>query len=200
MPIELFILGVVIFLFLFLLFYTFKTGISPIPSSSGARSVILGAVPPDCKGVIYELGSGWGSLAFPLAKRFPANQVIAIELSPIPWIFSKVRYWLNPLSNLEIVRENFHQVPLGMAAVVICYLYPGGMVELKKKLVNEVLPGTCIISNTFCFKNWKPLSVHSAAGHDLEPSNIYVYQSPPCGSGDCPPLSDNAVISHHSFF
>jgi len=58
------------------LIYTMKTGISPVPTSPRVRDKMLAMIPPDRlagieRGRLFDLGSGWGTLAFALAKRFP---------------------------------------------------------------------------------------------------------------------------------
>ena len=66
------------------LLYTFINGISPVSSTFGSRKKIIGAIPSDQEGFIYELGAGWGAMAFPVACRCPKATVVAYELSPVP--------------------------------------------------------------------------------------------------------------------
>ena len=114
------------------LLYTFITGISPVSSTFKSRKKIVRTLNPHQQGHIYELGAGWGALAFPLARRFPEATVVAYELSPVPWIFLKVRAFLFGPRNLRIVRRNFLKDDLSKAAVVVCYLYPGAMARRRK--------------------------------------------------------------------
>ena len=56
------------------LIYTIKTGISPVPTSPRVRDKMLAMIPPERlaaieRGRLFDLGSGWGTLAFALAKR-----------------------------------------------------------------------------------------------------------------------------------
>ena len=51
------------------LVYCLVTGISPVSSTFKSRRKIINSVPKDQKGFVYELGAGWGALAFPLARR-----------------------------------------------------------------------------------------------------------------------------------
>ena len=66
------------------LLYSLITGISPVSSTFQSRKKIVKAISPKQKGFIYELGAGWGALAFPLARRCPESKVVAYELSPVP--------------------------------------------------------------------------------------------------------------------
>ena len=65
------------------------------------------------------------------------------------------------------------EVSLDDAALIVCYLFPGGMRKLKPKL--EMLPtGTIVISNTFSISGWVPEQTFQA--QDLYRSPVYVYR------------------------
>ena len=61
---------------------------------------------------IYELGSGWVGLAKALAQKFPDHQVIGIEISPIPWLYSRLMLAIKPQSNLSFHLGNFFNFEL----------------------------------------------------------------------------------------
>ena len=175
-----FILTLIVFLFagwafLSIIIWSLRNGISPMPTSSKAKQCLLSAVPANFNGIIYELGSGWGTLAFPLAERFPQSQVIAYESAPVPYFFSKIRHLLAPLPNLQIQRQDFFQVPLANAGLIVCYLYPGAMHRLKRKFEQELNPNTLVVSNTFGIPGWQPHKVFEVA--DIYRTKIYLYQT-----------------------
>lgn len=154
---------------------TWRLGISPMPSSLKAKKALLALIPKDLKGHIYELGAGWGTLAFPLAERFPQNPIIAYEKALIPYLFCRLRLWLHPLPNLHIKCKDFYQEDLADAGLIVCYLYPGAMSKLAPKLQKKLLSGACIISNTFALPNWKAEKVVEL--DDLYRTKIYLYQT-----------------------
>lgn len=156
------------------LIYSLITGISPVPSSLKARKTIINSVSPDQDGYIYELGAGWGSLAFPVAHRCPKATVVAYEISPVPWLFMKIRSALFGPRNLHIVRRNFLNDNLGKASLVLCYLYPGAMTKLSAKLARELDSGANIICNTFELPAWTPNLV--ARIEDLMCPEIFYYK------------------------
>jgi hypothetical protein len=131
-----------------------RTGISPMPSSQAAIKQILAFVPAG-DGPIFELGSGWGTLAIPLARAHPKRDIVCYELSTIPWLFSVLRARLSGAANLVMRRGDFFQADLSEAQVVVCYLYPGGMTQLQPKLERELSPGAVVLSNTFALPGWK---------------------------------------------
>lgn len=134
---------------------------------------LLEDMPPDFSGVIYELGSGWGTLAFPLANKFPSCLVIAVENSPFPYLVSKLRGFIFPLKNLVMQKEDFFQVSLKDARVVVCYLYPGAMSQLKEKFEKELREDSWVISNTFAIPGWKPVKEITLT--DCYRTKIYLY-------------------------
>ena len=136
--------------------YTYRVGISPMPSLRQARQEILRRVPVESDGPVVELGCGWGSLAIPLARLNPKRPVVAYELSPVPWLFTRLRRALSRTPNLELHRKDFFDASLREASVVVCYLYTGAMERLREKFEKELAPGTLVISNTFAIPSWSP--------------------------------------------
>ncbi len=171
-----------IFFFICLLFafasivvYSLLLGISPMPSSRKAQAAMLHLLPqPLDGGVIYELGSGWGGLALLLAKRFPQAKIVAIELSPIPFLFSQMRKVISRQTNLTFLRKNFYDHSLGDAGAIVCYLFGGGMRKLSLLLEKE-LPDRCpIVSNSFSLPGWPDESQFFV--NDWAATRIYTYE------------------------
>lgn len=160
---------------LLILFYTIFNGISPMPSSMKAKKQIAQALQGYEKGVLLELGSGWGGLARHLARTNPGLQVIGYENSPLPYVYSKSVEIFSPSTNLELCYQNFFTVDLSKANVIICYLCPSEMHRLADKFCKELKPGTIIISNTFALPGWKASHVFEV--NDLFRSKIYLYYS-----------------------
>lgn len=154
-------------------YYCYVTGISPVSSTRPSRRKILGMVDPDENGTIYELGAGWGALAFPLARKCPGAQVVAYELSPVPWLFMKLRWFVTRPANLKIERCNFLDRSLANAALLICYLHTEMLQRLAEKLEDEGEHGALLISNTFEVPGWLPTAVLPV--EDLMCPEIYVY-------------------------
>lgn len=161
---------------LLILGYALRTGVPPMPSGPGARQVMLRLLPPMIDGPIYELGSGWGGLARALARRYPRNPVIAIELSPLPWLFSAVLLSLRPLPNLRLHRADIMSTPLGDASALACYLMPAAMRRLTPKLEAELAPGTPVVSCGFAVPGWLPRA--TVMDGDTGPAPVYRYDAP----------------------
>lgn len=151
-----------------------KTGISPSPSSGKVSRAIAAAAENSGTGPIMDLGSGWGTLVVALAKKFPHRQVVGYELSLVPWLFSSIRKYVSGLNNLTLYRRDFLHADLSGAAVLTCYLFPGGMVSLKDKLERDNINDVLIVSNTFALPASEPIKVIRVK--DMYRTPIYLYR------------------------
>ena len=183
MTLALIVLALEIVILVPLFIYMVKTGISPVPTSRRARRAAFAALPDRIEGTLYDLGAGWGTVAFPLARRFPENRVIAIELSPVPWLVMRIRAMLAGLPNLTIRRRDFLGESVGDAGLVFIYQYPALVARLAEKLATELRPGALVISNGCPLPGW-PVEDMSVAD-DLILSEVIVHRAPaPDGESD----------------
>ncbi len=143
-----------------------------MPSNRKVKKALKSYLPAETKGTIYELGSGWGGVAFLLARLYPNCSIVAIEGSPIPYLFAKLLGWR--YSNLTIRRGDFFDCSLWDATGIYCYLYPGGMKKLQEKFKEELHPDAWVVSNTFSLPGWSPEAVYQV--NDLYRSNLYLYR------------------------
>lgn len=157
-----------------LTWYSWKYGITPTPSSRKVINRIQKVLPPLIKGRIVELGSGWGTLAIFLARHFPLSQIDAYEISPIPFLVSKLAVFILSLKNVAFFREDIFKVSLKNASLTVCYLYPGAMIRLKEKFESELAPLSYVLSHTFAVPGWTPILIEYA--DDLYRTPIYLYQ------------------------
>ncbi|GHD60651.1 hypothetical protein GCM10017083_46830 [Thalassobaculum fulvum] len=152
--------------------YALRTGVPPMPTGSGIRAVMLRLLPATVDGTVYDLGSGWGGLAFALARRYPSNRVVGIELSPLPWLFARAMLMLRRYPNLEFRRAELMAASLSDAGAVVCYLMPATMRRLAPKLTAELRPGTPVVAYSFAFDGWPP----DAAVLEAESGPMPVYR------------------------
>lgn len=125
-------------------------------------------------GPIVDLGSGWGNFVIRIAKRNPQRQVVGYELSLLPWLTSTLLKKVLGLKNLSLHRENFYNVKLANASVLVCYLYPEAMNRIKNKLLLEQPNVNFLISNNFALPSWQ--SVKMVPLNDFYKSPIYLYK------------------------
>ena len=154
------------------LWTTLRVGISPMPSTAKATRAMLDFIPDDAGQQFAELGSGWGGLAIAVTSDRPKAQVVAYELSLIPWAWSVLVARLMGHERIKFVCRDFFDADLSNTDVVLCYLFPGGMERLAKKLT-DLKPGAIIISNTFRLPGWQPDKVVEL--DDLYRTRVYRY-------------------------
>ncbi|TWX53417.1 methyltransferase [Colwellia hornerae] len=172
------ILLVIVFLIvLSIVWSTLKTGISPMMSSSKACKTMLAEIDNHEKGLLIDLGSGWGTLVIAAAQKHPNKQVIGYELSWLPWLVSKILKYSLRLDNLTLYRKDFKSAELSAASTLVCYLFPEGMVALQEKLAHEVFNQVTIVSNTFALPSCQPTRVIRL--RDFYQTPIYVYHWQP---------------------
>lgn len=96
--------------------------------------------------LIYDLGSGTGTALLVAGKEFGARGV-GIEIDPLRYLFSKIRFKLSGLDKkVKIVKNNFYVVNISKASVVFVYLVPRVLEKLKSKFLKELKPGSLIVS------------------------------------------------------
>ncbi len=156
-----------------IIYSSIRNGISPMPTSPKVKKELFKLDLKPLPGTIYELGSGWGTLAFTLAKKYPSYRIEAYETSWIPYYFCLLRNYFNKYPNLYFYRINFYNVSLSNASIIYCYLFPAAMQRLKSKFLEELPTGCIIVSHTFALPASKPDLVVEVS--DIYRTKIYVY-------------------------
>ncbi len=147
------------------LYYHLKTGVPPFPSfqhECKAAVELLQKKPLKQEAIIYELGSGWGTLLIEIAKAFPQAQVIGIEISPLPYIISKLR--TRHLSNAKVTRKDYFKENLSHASAITSYLMTPAMKPLMEKLDAELQAGTPVVSIAFLYHERKAIQTIPGVG------------------------------------
>jgi hypothetical protein len=137
-----------------LLAYQFMTGVPPMPLRSDEAADVIALLKQSGLprgAVIYDLGSGWGSLVIGLANAFPDAQIRGIELSPLPYWIARLR--TRGMRNVSLRRGDFFNCELGDADAVACYLMIKPMPRLAALLDHALPDGTPVVAITFSFRN-----------------------------------------------
>lgn len=119
---------------------------------------------------IYDLGSGWGGLCRKLASSFPKASIIGYEISPIPFIISKIKW----RKNYAIKRANIFKINITNADIIICYLSPTHMKQLERDIQARAKKGAVFYSQGFPFPTIQPEKVIEIP-YSLE-RKLYKYQ------------------------
>lgn len=121
--------------------------------------------------VFYELGSGDGRLVIAAALR--GANATGVEIDRFRVLYSRAWIYLLRLHHARILQQNIFNVNLSDANVVCMYLLQSTNEKLMSKLVQELKPGTRVISVAFTLPNWRPIKVDP---HGTVYGPIYVYQ------------------------
>jgi len=156
--------------FIFFIFqsYTQKYGAPWVPTSHKKieKMLTLAEVKPD--DTVYDLGSGDGRVIIDTAILFGAKAVgIEIDLLRFIWTKAKIIY-LGLSGRVNVLHGNFFNINISNADVVTIYLLQETNIKLTYKFINELRPGTRIVSNTFTLPGLKIISSD-------EKDKIYVY-------------------------
>jgi hypothetical protein len=172
--IQLFLVIIALFLFFSIILTSLKNGIPPVPTSQKVKQTFLECLPSIPPAQIAELGAGWGTLVFALAKKYPTSTVVAYENSLIPFLFMKFRKLFSSRNNLILVYRNFYEVNLSSYDLIVCYLYPGAMRELERKFYYDPSLSATIFTHTFSIPNRKEEEKWKV--NDLYQTTIYRYE------------------------
>lgn len=174
MDLEIVSLAIALVVIALIYIYTLLTGISPMPTSAKVRGAMLAALPDNINGAIFELGSGWGTLAVPLARQYSNCPVLGFEISPLPWLYSRLRQMVTQTQNLTFHRRNYLTADFSASALIVVYIHADGMEKLKPKFERELKPGTLILSNFFQIRGWEP--IQELTVDDIHQTKVYLYQ------------------------
>lgn len=178
--ISLLILVVTCFLLSLWAIGNFKSHVPFITASKHVLDDIARALKLDNNSVLYDLGSGDGRILFHLFKTNKEAKYVGIEHSLFPFIMAKGELLIRgnkAKKNIEIYRKDFFDQDVSSATHVFMYLYPDMMDELLPKLVEELKPGTRLVSLSFKFANKKPIEEIDLKRNKFSlGKKIYVYQ------------------------
>lgn len=170
-------IGLIAFLIVILvsLFYEGRLRISPTPTLPWVRKKIISALTDRLESKktykMAELGCGWGGINLQLAKNFTNSSISGYEMSIFPFISSWIRAFF-ATKMIKIRKSSFFDADLSDFDVIICYLSPWHMGELKPQLAG-LRPGSLIISNAFTIPGWYPVeTLHTHVGIKIP---IYIY-------------------------
>ena len=129
-----------------------------VPSHGKVKNAIIeeaAAMLKDTSGkTVMDLGSGWGTLLLPLAKKFPEHKFIGIERGFLPFHVSVWR--ARKLDNLSFLRQDFFRTDISKTDVVFVFLLTSTMAKLTSKIKSEMKSGSVVIANRFPMKDEIP--------------------------------------------
>jgi hypothetical protein len=106
--------------------------------------------------LVIDLGSGDGRIVIAAAQKFGARG-LGIELDAALVEKSRESARLAQLSErVKFVQGDVLVADISRATVVTAYLLPALMVKLQPRFIDELAPGTRIVSHAFTMAGWAP--------------------------------------------
>jgi precorrin-6B methylase 2 len=124
--------------------------------------------------IVYDLGCGDGRIVIAAVKDFGAKKAIGVDIDPQrikeanenakqAGVADKVKFIQG-----DLFKQNYSE-----ATVVTLYLLPSVNLRLRPKLLDELKPGTRVVSHDFDMGEWKPEKTQS-----LEGDTVYFWTIP----------------------
>ena len=131
----------------------FGAGCQPVPRNAVRRMLELSQ--PEGKAV-YDLGSGFGRVLFEAAAKNPAR-CVGVEIDPLKCWWTRMEANRRGLQGvIQVVRTNLLDVDLSEADAALAFLTPRLKKKLKRKAVQEMKPGSVVVSYDHRFEGWAP--------------------------------------------
>jgi len=133
-----------------------KPDVPYVPTTEEAVQAMLKLAGVTKSDTVYDLGCGDGRIVIAAAKTYGAHAV-GIDIDPQRIREAKEnakKAGVEPLVRFEqndLFKADFHP-----ATVVTLFLLPEVNLRLRPKLLQDLKPGTRIVSNTFDMGDWKP--------------------------------------------
>ncbi|MDJ0567560.1 MAG: methyltransferase domain-containing protein [Pleurocapsa sp. MO_192.B19] len=114
--------------------------------------------------ILYDLGSGDGRIPITAAEKYGTRST-GVEIDPELVRRSRENAEsANVADNVEFLQQDLFEIDLSEATVVTLYLLPDVNLELRSKLLQELEPGTRVVSHDFNMGEWQPEQVVRVQG------------------------------------
>jgi SAM-dependent methyltransferase len=127
-----------------------------VPTPPGVVDAMLTLADVKKGDVVYDLGCGDGRIVIQAAKRYGARGV-GIDIDPARIIDARENAKKSGVAELvQFRRQDLFEADLREANVVALYLLPGLNLKLRPRLLEQLRPGTRIVSHAFDMGTWEP--------------------------------------------
>lgn len=125
-----------------------------VPTDEAVVEQMLALARVGANDVLYDLGSGDGRIVVKAAKERNARG-IGIDIDPVQ-IADAMEYagWSGVECQVDFIEDNLFTADFSEATVVTLYLLQSINVQLRPRLLNELQPGTRIVSHAFDMGDW----------------------------------------------
>ena len=137
----------------------------PTPQPVVDAMLKLAKVQPD--EMVYDLGCGDGRAVITAARDFGARG-IGVDIDPDRIQESRANAANARVTDrVEFKQEDLFQMNFADADVVFLYLLPALNLKLRPRILDELRPGTRIVSHSFSMADWQPDQHAEVNGRDI---------------------------------
>ncbi|NJY62764.1 methyltransferase domain-containing protein [Salinimicrobium sp. CDJ15-81-2] len=163
----------IIIAFLIIPFLSHAQDVIYVPTSDTVVDAMLKLAKVDAGDVVYDLGSGDGRIVIAAAKNYGARGVgIDIDPERISESNENARE-AQVTDKVEFIEADLFKSDFSEATVVTLYLLGRLNERLKPMLMEQLEPGTRIVSHAFDMGDWEPEETQSVDG-----TTIYLWTIP----------------------
>jgi SAM-dependent methyltransferase len=151
-----------------------------VPTTEAAVQAMLKLADVKKADNVYDLGCGDGRIVIAAARQYGAHAV-GIDIDPVRIKEARAnagKAHVEPLVRFE--QKDLFQADIHEATVVTLFLLPEVNLKLRPKLLQDLKPGTRVVSNTFDMGDWKPekqVNVEGSEDYFLS-SKLYLWIVP----------------------
>jgi len=127
-----------------------------VPTTDAAVDAMLKLANIKPSDVVYDLGCGDGRIVIAAAKKY-GTRGVGVDIDPVRIREANENAKKAGVEKLVRFEEkDLFQADIHDANVVMLFLLNSVNLKLRPKLLQELKPGTRIVSNTFDMGDWKP--------------------------------------------
>jgi precorrin-6B methylase 2 len=150
-----------------------KLDVPYVPTPQAVVDAMLKLANVTSKDVLYDLGCGDGRIVVTAAKEYGAKAT-GFDINPerIKEANANAKE-AGVTDKVKFVEGNLFKVDYSPASVVTLYLLPTVNMKLRPMLLEQLKPGTRIVSHAFDMGDWQPDETMNVEG-----STIYLWTVP----------------------
>jgi SAM-dependent methyltransferase len=143
-----------------------------VPTTEPAVEEMLKLARVTKNDVVYDLGCGDGRIVIAAAKNYGARGV-GIDINPERIAEANENAKKAGVTHLvKFIEQDLFEADFREASVVTLFLLTEVNQRLRPKLLEQLKPGTRVVSNTFEMGDWKPEKETKLNGEDSEYSYL----------------------------
>lgn len=144
----------------------------PTPQSVVDRMLKMTNTQPD--DIVYDLGSGDGRIVIAAIRNFNVKKGVGVDINPV-----RVKEGNDNAAKAGVtdratfVQGNVFEFDFSEATVVTMYLLPSVNLRLRDRVLNELRPGTRVVSHQFDMGDWE-----ADQHEEVENRDVYMWIVP----------------------